>query len=119
MTCYFHQNLAYIGFKSYDQMIAACQLRLYTEDDRLLTGRPRIAYPTPASDNQDVSAAITQPKAMSFQTGITPDLKANQQPHNHRNKKRKSNTKLNREYNTMVINECSDEKSDASQSIVS
>jgi len=26
MTCYFHQNLAYIGFKTYDQMIAACRL---------------------------------------------------------------------------------------------
>ena len=58
MTCYFHQNLAYIGFKTYDQMIAACQLRLYTDDDRLLTGRPRIAYlPSGSEANGSLSDA--------------------------------------------------------------
>ena len=39
MSCYFHQNIAYIAFKSDAHMHSVCQLRLYTEDDRLLSER--------------------------------------------------------------------------------
>ena len=41
MYCHFHQNIAYVAFKSSDQMHAVCGLRLYTDDGRLLSGRPR------------------------------------------------------------------------------
>ena len=40
MTCHFQQNLAFIAFKTADQMHSVCKLRLYTDDNRLLTGRP-------------------------------------------------------------------------------
>ncbi len=42
MSCVFHQNLAYIAFRTAEQMHSVCQLRLYTEDNRLLTGCPRV-----------------------------------------------------------------------------
>ncbi len=42
MSCYLYQNIAYIAFKTEEQMHSVCNLRLYTEDDRLLSGRPRV-----------------------------------------------------------------------------
>ena len=47
MSGYFHQNIAYIAFKTYDQMMSACRLRLYTDDDRLITGKPRLIRSVP------------------------------------------------------------------------
>ena len=41
MSCYFHQNIVYVAFQTADQMHAVCHLRLFMEDDRLLTGCPR------------------------------------------------------------------------------
>ncbi len=116
MTCYFHQNLAYIGFKTYDQMIAACQLRLYTDDDRLLTGQPRIAYLPSDFEANDSSSDAQQPKAMNYQTGAMPDLNVNQHARNRRIKKCKSNPKADREPSNMVINDSFDDNWEVTQS---
>jgi len=95
MTCYFHQNLAYIAFKTYDQMIATCQLRLYMEDDRLLTGRPRIARNFLDVNDSDTTQAYQQPKAMTFQSGSLPDFNINQQFSNQHIKPRKTSSQHN------------------------
>src|SRR6266540_4076684 len=42
MSCQLHQNIAYIAFKTAEQMQSVCQLRLYTDDDRLITRHPRV-----------------------------------------------------------------------------
>ena len=89
MTYYFHQNLAYIAFKFHEQMIAACNLRLYTDDDRLLTGRPRIDRYSPSTFASDNTQNSQHHNAMSYQSHSYPDLHVNQQP-NPRNIKQRT-----------------------------
>ena len=77
MSCHFHQNLAFIAFKTADQMHSVCNLWLYTDNNRLLTRRPRVN----CSSNLSVSPLSTHTsqssKAMSTQTSYLPDLRSN------------------------------------------
>jgi len=68
MTCYFHQNLAFIAFKSADQMHSVCRLRLYTKDDRLLTGRPKFASNEDQLQTHMPTNTLSKCKAMSSHT---------------------------------------------------
>ncbi len=69
MSCHFHQNIAYITFKTKDQMHTACHLRLYTDDDRLLTGRSRVLKYSDYDDSVSTTSSSNQLiKAMSTQT---------------------------------------------------
>src|SRR6266540_232233 len=78
MSCHFHQNIAYLAFKSNEQMHAACQLRLYTDDDRLLSGRPRVLKSSDYSDSLTASSSSNRPtNAMSKQTHASPDISSN------------------------------------------
>ncbi len=79
MTCYFHQNIAYIAFKTEEQMHSVCQLRLFTDDDRLLSGRPRVFRTSDLSDSLPMPFTLHTPKAMSRQTTAMPDLNSNSQ----------------------------------------
>ncbi len=69
MSCYFHQNIAYIAFKTAEQMYSVCDLRLYAEDDRLLSGRPRVSRANYTSElrNPDhhLRASSTKSNALS------------------------------------------------------
>ncbi len=110
MSCYFHQNLAYIAFKTYDQMVAACQLRLYTDDDRLLTGRPRLARNFLHRNDSDITHEHTSPKAMTFQSGYLPDLNVYQQDRHGHGKNRKVRTLPRQDHDSqMASDHCPDE----------
>ena len=74
MTCHFHQNLAFIAFKTADQMHSVCQLRLYTDDNRLLTGRPRVNRANDSPGSSPYTKYTLTSKAMSTQTSLLPDL---------------------------------------------
>src|SRR6266498_3819703 len=80
MTCYFHQNFAYIAFKSEAQMQAVCNLRLYTDDDRLLTGRPRFQSRPDEAILSTNNNHVPKRKAMSTHTHDLPDLRYSEQP---------------------------------------
>src|SRR6266540_3742733 len=74
MSCQIHQNIAYIAFKTDEQMQSVCRLRLYTDDNRLLTGRPRVNraknnVTPPGSPNPHLTI-----QAMSTQTSAPKDL---------------------------------------------
>ncbi len=90
MTCYFHQNLAYIAFKTYDQMIFACRLRLYTDEDRLITGKLRLSRSLLSQSALQVLSTDTHPKAMNYQFMSPTDLNMNNQPSNNYPKQRKA-----------------------------
>ncbi len=66
MNCYFYQNIAYIAFKTEEQMHKICDLQIYTDDNTLLIGRPRLQ-----SSGTSHTANSTEPnlkrKAMSTQ----------------------------------------------------
>jgi len=87
MTCYFHQNLAYIAFKSAKQMHSVCSLRIFTDNDRLLTGRSRFQSQQDAFMISQNDSHITKRKAMSTHTHNLPDLRSYKQPSKraHRN----------------------------------
>ncbi len=84
MSCHFHNNLAYIAFKSADQMHAVCRLRLYTDDDRLLSGRPRFSSKQEQLQPPETNLPnITQTcKAMSTHTSNLPDIHSYDHPSN-------------------------------------
>jgi len=80
MNCHFHQNIVYVAFKSSDQMHAVCGLRLYTDDGRLLSGRPRFHsqyehLQTPLNDSR-----VPKRKAMSLHTHDLSDIRYQEQP---------------------------------------
>ncbi len=74
MLCQFHQNIAYIAFKTADQMHSICYFRLYTDDDRLLTGHLRICWKGDSSILLPKINSTRPIKAMSTQTSALPDL---------------------------------------------
>ncbi len=80
MSCYFHQNLAFIAFKSADQMQSVCQLRLYTEDDRLLTGRPCFLSKQKLSQTPLINNLTSNHEVMSSHTNDLPDLNSKDTP---------------------------------------
>jgi len=80
MSYYFHQNIAFIAFKSVEQIQSVCRLRLYTEDDHLLTGRPHFLsnqpqLQTPLTNNQPLNR-----KAITSHTNELPDLHSKEIP---------------------------------------
>ncbi len=69
-------------------MQSVCQLRLYTDDGRLLTGRPRVLRSSELSSSQSYNTSPLLPKAMSVQSSAVPE---NHTPSIH--KKHKSSQK--------------------------
>src|SRR6266540_4326921 len=73
MSCQIHQNMAYIAFKTEEQMQSVCRLRLYTEDNRLLTGRPRVNRAKHSMTPPTSPDPHTSIQAMSSQTSAPMD----------------------------------------------
>jgi len=82
MTCYFQQNLAFVAFKSADQMHSVCRLRIYTEDDRLLTGHPRFVRNDEQLQDQPTTRTSSSCKAMSIHTYDQQDISSTHTPSN-------------------------------------
>jgi len=71
-------------------MIFACRLRLYTDEDRLITGKPRLSRSLPSQSASQISSDDTHPKAMNYQFASPTDLNVNNQPSNNHPKQRKA-----------------------------
>src|SRR6266542_6440275 len=67
MSCYFQQNIAFVAFKTAQQMQSVCQLRLYMDDNRLLIGRPRVLRSSESASSPTNSTSTLLPKAISIQ----------------------------------------------------
>ena len=80
MTCYFQQNLAFVTFKLADQIHSVCRLRIYTKDDRLLTGRPRFASHKEQLQAQKPNITSNSCRAMSTHTNDQQDLSSQHSP---------------------------------------
>ncbi len=102
MSCYFHQNLAFIAFRTKEQMLDACQLRLYTEDDRLITGQPRLEQRLPSIPTSVTSKENTYHKAMTFQSTAYSDVHVTQQPKQRHSKARKTHNQTSQDHTTQM-----------------
>jgi len=68
LNCYFHQNIAYIAFKSADIMHRACKLRLYYDEHYLIQGLPRLHRNSTHTDNTPPMHTPSPRKSMTRQT---------------------------------------------------
>jgi len=66
--------MAYIAFKTDEQMQSVCRLRLYTDDNRLLTGRPRVNRVNHNVTPPDSPNPHQSLQTMSTQTSAPTDL---------------------------------------------
>ena len=64
-------------------MHAVCKLRLYTDDNQLLTGHPRIFRPSAVTAQQDNNKTTHPNNAMSMQTTALPDLTSSRPSHHN------------------------------------
>ncbi len=80
MTCYFHQNIAYVAFKTEELMNKVCNLRIYADDDTLLRGRPRLQKKRLNTENP-IDESISAPKPMSTQVSNSASTYSNGPSH--------------------------------------
>ena len=80
MTCYFHQNIAYVAFKTEELMNKVCNLRIYADDNTLLRGRPRLQKKCLDTANP-IDQSIAAPKPMSTQISTSANTYINVPSH--------------------------------------
>jgi len=75
-------------------MLEVCQMRIYAEDDRLLTGKPRLYRATEYKTQQDNNSLLRPYNAMSIQTTVPPNTTPIKSTHHKASSTRRSNRPL-------------------------